>query len=203
MAGLLSLIFGAVLGGSAISAARENARLMSKPYKHLEDGTPVYMDRHCNEYINGEKVVIKYNYDLNRTQKVGERTGKVYFDEEVAKRKHLESLDNIRKENEQSRGKLAYMKYDPVRKKQITCEMSTGKYICELVGEKDGTYRKYYLDPRQDSAYVCMRYDENDPGVKITREEFDRLNIFAGSHSAIDYSRDPNTYYRHAGSTRW
>ena len=36
MAGLLSLIFGAVLGGSAISAARENARLRSKPYKHLD-----------------------------------------------------------------------------------------------------------------------------------------------------------------------
>ena len=107
MAGLLSLIFGAVLGGSAISAARENARLMSKPYKHLDDGTPVYMDRHCNEYINGEKVVIKYNYDLNRTQKVGERTGKVYFDEEVARQKHLDSLNNMRKESEQSRGKLA------------------------------------------------------------------------------------------------
>lgn len=203
MAGLLSLIFGAVLGGSAISAARENARLMSKPYKHLEDGTPVYMDRHCNEYINGEKVVIKYNYDLNRTQKVGERTGKVYFDEEVAKRKHLESLDNIRKENEQSRGKLAYMKYDPVRKKEITCEISTGKYICELRGKKDGTYYKYYLDPRQDNAYIQTRYDKNDPGVPITREEFDRLNIFAGSHSAFDESRDPNSYYRHAGSTRW
>lgn len=203
MAGLLSLIFGAVLGGSAISAARENARLMSKPYTHMDDGTPVYMDRHCNEYINGEKVIYKYNYQLNRSQKVGERTGRVYWDEAVAKQKHLDKLDNIRKEDEMSRGKLAYMKYDPVRKVQITCEMSTGKYICYLRGNEDGTYYKYYLDPRQDSCKIHMIYDENDPGVQITREEFDKLNIFAGSHTAVDFSRDPNKYYRHCGSSMW
>jgi hypothetical protein len=53
---LLGLIGFGVLAGSVIKCGIQNADMMSKPNRYLEDGTPVYLDRLCNEYIHGEGV---------------------------------------------------------------------------------------------------------------------------------------------------
>ena len=43
------LIGGLIFAGTGIAAAIENADMKSKPYRYLDDGTPVYLDRKCKE----------------------------------------------------------------------------------------------------------------------------------------------------------
>ncbi len=191
MLGLGTLIFGALLGGSAIRCGIDNVKSMSKPYRYLDDGTPVYLDRLCNEHINGEKVVSKWNYELGRAQQVGERSGRVYMDPETESRKRMDRQNEERRQKAISEGKLAYMKYDCDKKRQYTAEVSTRRYIAELEGREDGTYWKYYLylDPNK-SWQSSFRRKEGDPGVQITQEEFDKLNIYNGSHWYYDRVRN-------------
>lgn len=80
------------------------------------------------------------------------------------------------------------MRYDHVRKNELTCEISTGKFIAKLEGRDDGTYWKYYLSPDSDFAHCHMK-TEGDEGEQITQEEYDKLNIYGGTHSAMDYAR--------------
>lgn len=201
MAGL-GLLFSALLfGGSAISAGIENAKMMSKPYRYLDDGTPVYLDRLCNEHINGEKVISKYNYQLGRLQQVGERSGRVYMDPVVETQKRMDKQNEERRQEAISEGKAAYMKYDCDRKQQFTAEVSTRKYIAELEGREDGTYWMYYLSPNR-KAWEAHRRTDGDPGVQITQEYFDKLNIYFGTHMARDRNRTNMQYYAHIGTTR-
>lgn len=203
MAGLGLLILGAILGGSAIKAGIENANMMSTPYRKMDDGTPVYHDRLCNDYINGEKVVSQWVTRPDGSVKilqVGQRSKRVYFDPDEAKKKKVDTMNNEKLQQAKSKGELAYLKYDLVRKEEITCEISTGKFIAYLEGDKDGNYKKYYLQPSQDFIH-CHCKPEGVIGVPITREEFDKLNIYMGTHSAYDYSRCTRQYYKHIGST--
>ena len=188
MAGLGLLVLGVIMGGNAIKSGIENAQMMSKPYKYLDDGTPVYLDRLCNEYINGEKVVSTWTKRPDgsvKVQQVGQRSGKVYFDPDIAMNNKIETRNREKIMQAKERGRLAYLKYDVIRKKEITCEISTGKYISYLEGRKDGTYWKYYLPTN--FTYYSDR-DEN-AGVQITQEEYDKLNIICGSHFAVDLNR--------------
>ena len=188
MAGLASLIFGAVLGGSAIRCGIDNAKMMSKPYRYLDDGTPVYLDRLSNEHINGEKVISKAvtNPDGSvKLQQVGQRSGRVYFDPDdaLAKRRNAVNQDKIRLAKKM--GKLSYAKYDPQAKRELTCEISTGKYISYLEGCDDGTYWKYYLP----ANYTYYSDRDKNAGIQIKQDEYDALNIFDGSHFACDLNR--------------
>ncbi len=198
MLGLGALIFGALLGGSAIRCGIDNVKSMSKPYRYLDDGTPVYLDRKGKEHINGEKVIGKWNYELGRAQQVGERSGRVYMDPEIESRKRMDRQNEERRQEAISQGKAAYMKYDCDRKIQITAEVSTRKFIAELEGREDGTYWMYYLSPNMKSWQVHRR-TEGDPGVRITQEYFDKLNIYLGTHMAIDRNRTNMQYYAHIG----
>lgn len=209
------LLFGGALLGSAIKCGIQNADMMSSPYKYLDDGTPVYLDRKCQEWANGEKIVPTYDYKNQKLVYAGQRSGKVYVDPETIKRKKQEEWDEKHKQDAINRGKLAYLKYDPIRKRELTCEISTGKYIAKIVGTnlfnkqnpgkcwgslgnpkypneiaarpeyKD--YRKFYLDPNSSSDLGTIPGDE---GIPITMEEFDKLNIVCGSHWAWDSYRD-------------
>lgn len=181
--GLGLLIGGLLFGGAAISAGIDNAKMMSKPYRYLDDGTPVYLDRKCKEWANGEKIVATYDYQNNKLVYAGQRSGKVYIDPEENTRRRMDEMSEKYKREAIERGYLAYKKYDHRVKRSITCEISTGKYIAALKGNKyGGGYRKYYLNRPDFEFHNCHMKDDNDEGIEITREEFNKLNIIGGSH---------------------
>lgn len=202
MAGLGILLYGALRAAVGIGQAVENKQMKDYTYKVDEQGRTHWLDRECNHYINGERVIATYNYKNQKLVYAGKNSGKVYFDPEQAQRDRIDAASEKRKQEAIKEGKLAYMRYDHVRKRQITCEISTGKFIAEIRGDENGNYRKYYLSPNNDYSHSHCK-TEGDPGVPITREEFDKLNIYFGTHTAIDYSRKPNNYYRHTGTSKW
>lgn len=202
MAGLGLLIWGALNAAVGIGKAVDNHQMKNHSYKIDEKGRPTWIDREGNRYINGEKVVATYDYKNQKLVYAGQKTGKVYIDPEQNTRDRLDGWSEKHKQEAIKEGKLAYMRYDHVRKKEFTCEISTGKFIAKLEGRKDGTYWKYYLSPTSDCAHAHM-ITEGDPGVQITQEEFDKLNIYLGTHTAIDYNRNKHEYYRHSGTSSW
>ncbi len=177
------LLGGLIFGGAAIGAAIENADMKSKPYTHLEDGTPVYLDRKCNEWVNGEKMIATYDYANQKLVYAGQISGKVYIDPEANQIRRLDGMsENYRKEALE-RGYLAYKKYDHRVKRFMTYEIATGKYIAALKGNKYGTgYRKFYLNRPDFDSFNCHCTDKGDEGIEITREEFNKLDIVGGSH---------------------
>ena len=194
--GLGLLLFGLMAGGSAIKCGVENAKMMSKPYRYMDDGTPVYLDRLGNEHINGEKVTSKYNYQKGCMQDVGERSGRVYYDEQDVQRKRFEDWNEKERQDAIKKGRLIYKKYDVNRKKNFSCELSTGKYIAYIEGRDDGTYWKYYVSPYrkfehyEENTKLFKEDSDNNP-VEISIEEFDELRIYGGSYFyCSDLTRD-------------
>ena len=180
---LVVIMWALVVGVAGIAATVENADMMRKPYRHLDDGTPVYLDRKCNEWVNGEKVVATYDYDNKKLVYAGQRSGKVYIDPEANKKRMLDERSEQYKRDAIESGRLAYAKYDHRVDGRITCEISTGKYIAALSrDDKRGKYRKYYLNRPDFTYYNCHCKDEGDEGIEITKEEFLGLNIVGGSH---------------------
>lgn len=176
------LLGGLIFGGAAIKAGLENADMKSSPYRHLDDGTPVYLDRKCQEWVNGEKMIATYDYQNQKLVYAGQRSGKVYIDPETDKMRRLDERSEQYKREAIEAGRLAYAKYDHRVKRRLTCEISTGKYIAALQGNKYGQgYRKYYVKPGFD-FYNCHCIADGDEGIEITREEFNKLNIVGGSH---------------------
>ena len=118
---------------------------------------------------------------------------KVYYDyqQDLLNRRNTE--DEEEKADELSRGKLAYLKYDSISKRRLTCEISTGKFIAELEGRPDGTYWKYYIE-EDGHHWIVNRRAKGDLGIQITREEFDALNITLGTHHAYDANRRSYEY---------
>jgi hypothetical protein len=194
MSAILGLIGLGVFGASAVKCGIQDIDMMSSPSSYLDDGTPVYLDRKCNQYINGERVVYQEFFDKNvRTTKlIGTKSGKVYSDS------HQKYLNKVKKENEEKRqqaineGKLAYTKLYPrhtipnnmtnsITDSRLTCECSTGKIIAKLECKEDGTCWKYYLTDL--SYYDDNIFDEySSQGYQITKEELQKLNVFPGSH---------------------
>ena len=188
MAGLGILIYGALRAICGVGQAVENKQMKDYSYKIDEKGRPTWIDREGNQYINGEKVVATYDYNNHKLVYAGQRTGKVYYDyqQDLLNRRNTE--DEEEKADELSRGKLAYLKYDSISKRRLTCEISTGKFIAELEGRPDGTYWKYYIE-EDGCHYIYFNKTKGSPCVQITREEFDALNIKPGTHHAYDANR--------------
>lgn len=180
--GLGLLLGGLIFGGAAISASIENAQMKSKPYTHLDDGTPVYLDRKCHEWVNGERMIATYDYQNQKLVYAGQRSGKVYIDPEANQRRRMDEMSEEYKRKAIEAGRLAYKKYDHRVKRFLTCEISTGKYIAALQGDKYlGVCRKYYLKGDFD-FYNCHCKADDDEGIAITKDEFNKLNIVGGSH---------------------
>ena len=193
MAGLGILLYGALRSICGIGQAVENKQIKDYSYKIDEKGRPTWIDRQGNRYINGEKVVATYDYKNQKLVYAGQRTGKVYYDyqQDLLNRRNTE--DEEEKADELSRGKLAYLKYDSISKRRLTCEISTGKFIVELEGRPDGTYWKYYIE-EDGHHWIYFHKTENSPCVQITKEEFDALNIKPGTHHAYDANRRSYEY---------
>ena len=188
MAGLGILLSGALRAICGMGKAVENKQMKDYSYKIDEKGRPTWIDREGNQYINGERVVATYDYNNHKLVYAGQRTGKVYYDyqQDLLNRRNAE--DEEEKSDKLSRGKLAYLKYDSISKRRLTCEISTGKFIVELEGRPDGTYWKYYIE-EDGCHYIYFNKTKGSPCVQITREEFDALNIKPGTHHAYDANR--------------
>lgn len=188
MAGLGLFLYGALRAICGIGQAVENKQMKDYSYKIDEKGRPTWIDREGHQYINGERVVATYDYKNQKLVYAGQRTGKVYYDyqQDLLNRRNTE--DEEEKADELSRGKLAYLKYDSISKRRLTCEISTGKFIAELEGRSDGTYWKYYIE-EDGHHWIVNRRAKGDTGIQITREEFDALNITLGTHHAYDANR--------------
>lgn len=193
MAGLGLLIYGALRAICGIGQAVENKQMKDYSYKIDEKGRPTWIDRQGHQYINGERVVATYDYKNQKLVYAGQKTGKVYYDyqQDLLNRRNTE--DEEEKADELSRGKLAYLKYDSISKRRLTCEISTGKFIAELEGRPDGTYWKYYIE-EDGHHWIVNSRAKGDPGIQITREEFDALNITLGTHHAYDANRKSYEY---------
>ena len=193
MAGLGILLYGALRSICGIGQAVENKQIKDYSYKIDDKGRPTWIDRQGHQYINGERVVATYDYNNHKLVYAGQRTGKVYYDyqQDLLNRRNIE--DEEEKADELSRGKLAYLKYDSISKRRLTCEISTGKFIVELEGRSDGTYWKYYIE-EDGCHYIYFNKTKGSPCVQITREEFDALNIKPGTHHAYDANRRSYEY---------
>ena len=193
MAGLGLLIYGAMRAICGIGQAVENKQMKDYSYKIDEKGRPTWIDREGHQYINGERVVATYDYNNHKLVYAGKNSGKVYYDyqQDLLNRRNTE--DEEEKADELSRGKLAYLKYDSISKRKLTCEISTGKFIVELEGRSDVTYWKYYIE-EDGHHWIYFNKTENSPCVQITKEEFDALNIKPGTHHAYDANRKSYEY---------
>lgn len=173
---------GVIFGVAAIGAGIENAKIKKEPYRHLDDGTPVYMDRKCQDWVNGEKIVATYDYENKKLVYAGQKTGKVYMDPQANRLNRMHKISEEHKAKAIADGELAYTKYEPKADKFLTCEISTGKYISRLEGNgtsRNKSYKKFYLP--HDSFYNPGKVADGDEGTAITKEEFWKLNI-NGSH---------------------
>ena len=185
MAGLGLLIWGAVSAICGIGRAVENKQMKDFSYGYTDKGEPTWLDRNCNRYINGEKVIAKYDYTNQKLVYAGQKSGTVYCDPEQNTRDRLDRWSEERKQKAIEMGLLAYGKYNHEWGKQITTEISTGKPIAQLIKKSDGTYWKYY--GRVDSpkykgeCYIGSQHKIDEP-IQITREEFSKLDIVGGSH---------------------
>ena len=193
MAGLGILLYGALRSICGIGQAVENKQIKDYSYKIDDKGRPTWIDRQGHQYINGERVVATYDYNNHKLVYAGQRTGKVYYDYQQDLLNRRKSEDEEKKADELSRGKLAYLKYDSISKRKLTCEISTGKFIVELEGRPDGTYWKYYIE-EDGCHYIYFNKTKGSPCVQITREEFDALNIKPGTHHAYDANRKSYEY---------
>ena len=193
MAGLGILLYGALRAICGIGQAVENKQMKDYSYKIDEKGRPTWIDREGHQYINGERVVATYDYNNQKLVYTGKNSGKVYYDyqQDLLNRRNTE--DKEEKADKLSRGKLAYLKYDSISKRKLTCEISTGKFIVELEGRSDGTYWKYYIE-EDGHHWIYFNKTENSPCVQITKEEFDALNIKPGTHHAYDANRKSYEY---------
>lgn len=180
---MIAGIFITVLLISAIRAWIENINIKSDPVDHLKDGTPIYIDRNNNQYANGEKIIAKYDYVQQKLVFVGQRSGKVYIDPEANKREKIREQSNFHLNLAKEYNELAYLEYHDKLKQRVTCEIATGRFIAQLEKTYDGIYRKYYLS---DNPLFPFSVTEDDPGVVITEEEFDRLDISDGTHITLD-----------------
>ena len=188
MAGLGILLYGALRSICGIGQAVENKQIKDYSYKIDDKGRPTWIDRQGHQYINGERVVATYDYNNHKLVYAGQRTGKVYYDYQQDLLNRINTEDEEEKADKLSRGKLAYLKYDSISKRKLTCEISTGKFIVELEGRSDGTYWKYYIE-EDGCHYIYFNKTKGSPCVQITREEFDALNIKPGTHHAYDANR--------------
>lgn len=179
------LLFGTLWTACKIGEAVDNHQMKNYTYKVDEKGRPMWLDRKCNQYINGERVIATYDYTNKKLVYAGQRTGTVYFDPEQNTRDRMDRWSEERKQSAIERGMLAYGKYHHKWKKQLTTEISTGRTIGKIVGKSDGTYWKYYARedlPKYDGQMYYVSDHIIDEPIQITRDEAIKLDIVGGSH---------------------
>ena len=183
--GILGLLF---TGKSAIECAAENHYFKQRADR-LPNGVEYWIDR------KGQWRLCKNNEAIFKDgTRFTDIHGKVIY-------------DSNEEQNQYARSKVTEKPYQPYRyavqnnprtRNPATTDLRTGKVVARVedYAKKDGTheYRKWYLwDPcaekyaGQDLTYVVKVnpdfYNINDPGILITKEEYDAINNCPGLNS--------------------
>lgn len=177
MSGIGALLFGLIFGGSAIGAGIDNAKSLSKPFTHLKDGTPVYVDRKGQRYINGEKVIQKYDARTDSMRDVGEKSGKIYFDERDTQRERIAKRNERDRREAKRRGLTTYIKtfvgnngWEHNMKADVTNDLA----IKDVISSEDGTFWVWYFRKGGELGGV--------PGdlVQVTFDEYMKMSVAMG-----------------------
>ena len=181
------LAFLGIYAGSATKAAYDNYDMKKTTRTVDKDGNVHYMDRLCNDYINGERVKRVETTDRNGVKlysTVGVNSSKVYDTSYGRGTQQLFAMSEHDKQDNIKRGYNVYEQYNPYFGKTVTTEISSGRTItCLFSGKNQKTgkefYRVWYFRPECQGKLDYNTTVEGDMGIEITKEEFNKLNFGA------------------------
>lgn len=181
------LAFLGIYAGSAIKAAYDNYDMKVTTRTIDKDGNVHYMDRLCNDYINGERVKRVETTDRNGVKlysTVGVNSSKVYDTSYGRGTQQLFAMSEHDKQENLKYGKNVYSQYNPYFGKTVTTEISSGRTItCLFSGKNRKTgkefYRVWYFRPECQGKLDYNTTVDGDMGIEITKEEFNKLNFGA------------------------
>ena len=187
------LAFLGIYAGSAAKAAYDNYDMKKTTRTVDKDGNVHYMDRLCNDYINGERVKRVETTDRNGVKlysTVGVNSSKVYDTSYGRGTQQLFEMSERDKQNAIERGKLAYVQYNPYFGRSVTTEIATGRTItCLFEGKdpetKEPFYKKWYFRPECQDKYDWRNTVKGDYGIDITKEEYYKLKTVPSSYTEI------------------
>ena len=179
------LAFLGIYAGSAAKAAYDNYDMKKTTRRVDENGNVHYMDRLCNDYINGERVKRVETTDKNGVKlysTVGVNSSKVYDTSYGRGTQQLFEISEREKQDNIKRGYNVYGQYNPYFGKIVTTEISSGRTItCLFSGKNSKTgkefYRVWYFRPECQGKLDYDTTVEGDMGTEITEEEFNKLNF--------------------------
>lgn len=191
LGGLLAFL--GIYAGSAAKAAYDNYDMKKTTRTVDEKGNVHYMDRLCNDYINGERVKRVETTDRNGVKlysTVGVNSSKVYNTSYGRGTQQLFAMSEHDKQDAIERGKLAYMQYNPYFGRSVTTEIATGRTItCLFEGKdpetKEPFYKKWYFRPECQDKYDWRNTVKGDYGIDITKEEYYKLKTVPSSYTEI------------------
>lgn len=181
------LAFLGIYAGSAVKAAKDNYDMKKTTRTVDENGNVHYMDRLCNDYINGERVKRVETTDRNGVKlysTVGVNSSKVYDTSYGRGTQQLFAMSEHDKQENLKYGKNVYSQYNPYFGKTVTTEISSGRTItCLFSGKNSKTgkefYRVWYFRPECQGKLDYNTTVDGDMGIEITKEEFNKLNFGA------------------------
>lgn len=187
------LAFLGMYTGSAAKAAYDNYDMKKTTRTVDENGNVHYMDRLCNDYINGERVKRVETTDRNGVKlysTVGVNSSKVYDTSYGRGTQQLFEMSEHDKQDAIERGKLAYVQYNPYFGRSVTTEIATGRTItCLFKGKdpetKEPFYKKWYFRPECQDKYDWRNTVKGDYGIDITKEEYYKLKTVPSSYTEI------------------
>ena len=187
------LAFLGIYAGSAAKAAYDNYDMKKTTHTVDENGNVHYMDRLCNDYINGERVKRVETTDRNGVKlysTVGVNSSKVYDTSYGRGTQQLFEMSEHDKQDAIERGKLAYVQYNPYFGRSVTTEIATGRTItCLFEGKdpetKEPFYKKWYFRPECQDKYDWRNTVKGDYGIDITKEEYYKLKTVPSSYTEI------------------
>ena len=187
------LAFLGIYAGSAAKAAYDNYDMKRATRRVDENGNVHYMDRLCNDYINGERVKRVETRDKNGVKlysTVGVNSKKVYKTSYDGRTQRLLDISEQNKQREIEYGNLAYLQYNPYFGRQVTTEIATGKVITCLYEGKDPetgkmVYKKWYFRPECQDKYDWRNTVKGDYGIDITEEEYEKLKIIGDTSNHL------------------
>lgn len=142
------LAFLGIYVGSAAKAAKDNYDMKKTTRTVDENGNVHYMDRLCNDYINGEQVKRVETTDRNGVKlysTVGVNSSKVYDTSYGRGTQQLFAMSEHDKQENLKYGKNVYSQYNPYFGKTVTTEISTGRTItCLFSGKNQKTGKEFY-----------------------------------------------------------
>ena len=185
------LAFLGIYAGSAAKAAYDNYDMKRATRTVDKDGNVHYMDRLCNDYINGEKVKRVETRDKNGVKlysTVGVNSKKVYKTSYDGRTQRLLDISEQNKQREIEYGNLAYLQYNPYFGRQVTTEIETGRTITCLFKREYGDkpiYKKWYFRPECQDKYDWRNTVKGDYGIDITEEEYEKLKIIGDTSNHL------------------